>query len=104
VVYIAYNDKEKNEKKEILDEKNNKIKKTQKEIKFIEKKLKDLKKELDSTQDKIDLLIKKAEGFNPGEKGYPSNGRIAFSLWGGDAGYSWSKKERDKIMREREND
>jgi HK97 family phage portal protein len=47
---------------------------------------------------------KKAEGFNPGEKGYPSNGRIAFSLWGGDAGYSWSKKERDKIMREREND
>ena len=29
---------------------------------------------------------KRAEGFRPGEKGYPSNGRIAWSLWGGDAG------------------
>jgi hypothetical protein len=35
---------------------------------------------------------KKAEGFRPGEKGYPSNGRIAWALWGGDAGFSWSKK------------
>ena len=37
---------------------------------------------------------KKAEGFRPGEKGYPSNGRIAWALWGGDAGYSWAK---DKV-------
>ena len=29
---------------------------------------------------------KKAEGFRPGEKGYPSNGRIAWAMWGGDAG------------------
>ena len=35
---------------------------------------------------------KKAKGFRPGEKGYPSNGRIAWALWGGDAGFSWSKK------------
>ena len=35
---------------------------------------------------------KKAEGFRQGEKGYPSNGRIAWALWGGDAGFSWSKK------------
>jgi len=35
---------------------------------------------------------KKAEGFSPGEKGYPSNGRIAWALWGGDAGKSWSEK------------
>ena len=35
---------------------------------------------------------KKAEGFSPGEKGFPSNGRIAWALWGGDAGYSWSRK------------
>ena len=35
---------------------------------------------------------KKAQGFRPGEKGYPSNGRIAWALWGGDAGFSWSKK------------
>lgn len=37
---------------------------------------------------------KKAEGFRPGEDGYPSNGRIAWALWGGDDGYSWS---RDKV-------
>jgi HK97 family phage portal protein len=45
---------------------------------------------------------KTAEGFSPGEKGYPSNGRIAWALWGGDAGFSFSKKERDRIMRERD--
>jgi HK97 family phage major capsid protein len=35
---------------------------------------------------------KKAEGFRPAEDGYPSNGRIAWALWGGDAGFSWSRK------------
>jgi HK97 family phage major capsid protein len=35
---------------------------------------------------------KQAEGFSPGEEGYPSNGRIAWALWGGDAGFSWSRK------------
>ena len=35
---------------------------------------------------------KKADGFSPGEKGYPSAGRIAWALWGGDAGFSWSRK------------
>jgi len=43
---------------------------------------------------------KQAEGFSQGEKGYPSNGRIAWALWGGDAGFSWSKKKRDQIERE----
>ena len=43
---------------------------------------------------------KKAEGFKPGEKGYPSNGRIAWALWGGDAGYSWSRKKRNQIKKE----
>jgi HK97 family phage prohead protease len=33
---------------------------------------------------------KEAEGFEPGENGYPSAGRVAWGLWGGDAGYSWS--------------
>ncbi len=33
---------------------------------------------------------KEAEGFSPGEEGYPSNGRIAWALWGGDAGQSWA--------------
>ena len=35
---------------------------------------------------------KQAEGFYSGEDGYPSNGRIAWALWGGDAGFSWSKR------------
>ena len=35
---------------------------------------------------------KQAEGFSPGEDGYPSNGRIAWALWGGDAGMSWANK------------
>lgn len=33
---------------------------------------------------------KDAEGFSPGEEGYPSNGRIAWALWGGDSGRSWA--------------
>ena len=43
---------------------------------------------------------KQAEGFSQGEKGYPSNGRIAWALWGGDAGFSWSKKKRNQIENE----
>jgi hypothetical protein len=34
---------------------------------------------------------KGAEGFRPGEDGYPSAGRIAWALWGGDAGQSWAR-------------
>lgn len=30
-----------------------------------------------------------APGFYPGEKGYPSAGRIAWALWGGDAALPW---------------
>jgi hypothetical protein len=33
----------------------------------------------------------KAEGFQQGEKGYPSHGRVAWDAWGGDAGYAWAK-------------
>lgn len=35
---------------------------------------------------------KRSEGYRPGEKGYPSNGRIAWALWGGNAGRDWSNK------------
>lgn len=35
---------------------------------------------------------KEAEGFRPGEDGYPSNGRIAWALWGGDAGQAWANR------------
>ena len=44
---------------------------------------------------------KKAEGFSKGEDGYPSNGRIAWALWGGDAGYSWSKRLVEKMKEEK---
>jgi len=35
---------------------------------------------------------REAEGWSQGETGFPSAGRIAHELWGGDAGYSRSKK------------
>lgn len=44
---------------------------------------------------------KEAEGFRVGEEGYPSNGRIAWALWGGDAGKSWSEKEFEMIKEDR---
>jgi len=40
---------------------------------------------------------KEAQGFRVGEEGYPSNGRIAWALWGGDAGKTWSEKEFEMI-------
>lgn len=44
---------------------------------------------------------KKATGFNSGEEGFPSKGRVAWDLWGGDGGFSWSREKRDSIMAER---
>ena len=32
---------------------------------------------------------KQATGFNAGEDGFPSAGRVAWDAWGGDAGQSW---------------
>jgi len=43
---------------------------------------------------------KDAEGFRPGEDGYPSNGRIAWALWGGDAGFSWSREIAERLSKE----
>tara|TARA_Y100000004_G_scaffold195940_2_gene264401 strand:- start:8035 stop:10602 length:2568 start_codon:yes stop_codon:yes gene_type:complete len=44
---------------------------------------------------------KEAEGFSYGEEGYPSNGRIAWALWGGDAGFSWSKRLVEQMKEDR---
>ena len=33
---------------------------------------------------------KKATGFNSGEEGYPSPGRVAWDAWGGNAAWSWA--------------
>ena len=35
---------------------------------------------------------KKGKGYKPGQDGFPSNGRIAWALWGGDAGWRWAKQ------------
>lgn len=35
---------------------------------------------------------KQGKGWSPGEDGFPSNGRIAWALWGGDAARAWSAK------------
>jgi HK97 family phage prohead protease len=37
-------------------------------------------------------IDKKGQGWNPGEDGFPSNGRIAWALWGSDPGRAWSRK------------
>jgi hypothetical protein len=40
---------------------------------------------------------KKATGFNSGEEGFPSPGRVAWDMWGGDAGFSWSRKKVNQL-------
>ena len=33
---------------------------------------------------------KQGQGYKPGTEGYPSAGRIAWALWGGDPGRTWA--------------
>ena len=40
---------------------------------------------------------KQGKGWSPGEDGFPSAGRIAWALWGGDAGKTWAEKELRKM-------
>jgi len=35
---------------------------------------------------------KQGQGWSPGEDGFPSAGRIAWALWGGDPGQAWASK------------
>jgi hypothetical protein len=46
---------------------------------------------------------KKGKGWSPGEDGFPSNGRIAWALWGGDAAWTWARaiveRENKKAVR-----
>ena len=44
---------------------------------------------------------KKSKGWKAGEEGYPSNGLIAWLLWGGDSGKSWAESKRNTIMSNR---
>ena len=42
---------------------------------------------------------KSGKGWSPGDDGYPSNGKIAWALWGGDAAWKWTngilRREKD---------
>lgn len=49
------------------------------------------------------LIDKQGQGWNIGEEGYPSNGKIAWYLWGGDAGYTWSSKIWKKYKKQKKN-
>ena len=40
---------------------------------------------------------KQGEGWSPGQDGFPSAGRIAWALWGGDAGQAWASKLTKQI-------
>ena len=42
---------------------------------------------------------KQGEGFSPGEPGFPSNGRVAWALWGGDAGQTWARAKSETLDR-----
>jgi HK97 family phage portal protein len=40
---------------------------------------------------------RQGEGWSPGEDGYPSAGRIAWALWGGDPGRTWASALVDRM-------
>jgi hypothetical protein len=40
------------------------------------------------------------QGFSPGDDGYPSPARVAWGLWGGDAGATWSSTLVERMNRE----
>jgi ATP-dependent protease ClpP protease subunit len=42
-------------------------------------------------------IDKEAQGFRSGEEGYPSAGRIAWALWGGDPGKSWANQQSKQL-------
>jgi hypothetical protein len=44
----------------------------------------------------------KAEGYEVGEDGFPSAGRIAWDLWGGDPGKTWSERKVAEFNKVRE--
>jgi len=45
--------------------------------------------------------VKSAEGFYPQDDNYPSKGRVAWALWGGEAGFKWSTNIVEKINKEK---
>ncbi len=47
---------------------------------------------------------KQGEGWSPDQDGYPSAGRIAWALWGGDPGRSWANKLVERMNAEDEDE
>lgn len=47
---------------------------------------------------------KEGQGWAPGEPGYPSAGRIAWALWGGDPGRTWANSQNGARMSADERD
>ena len=47
---------------------------------------------------------KEGKGFYSGDDGYPSAGRIAWGLWGGDSGFDWTKRKIKEIEEEENRD
>jgi hypothetical protein len=45
---------------------------------------------------------KQGEGWSPDEDGFPSAGRIAWALWGGDPGRTWAEKVRRQMVSRQE--
>jgi hypothetical protein len=45
---------------------------------------------------------KQGQGWSPDQDGYPSAGRIAWALWGGDAGRTWANKVNDQMANREE--
>lgn len=43
---------------------------------------------------------KQATGWNQGEEGFPTAGRVAWQLWGGDAGLGWAARIVERIDKE----
>ena len=43
---------------------------------------------------------KQASGWNQGEEGFPTAGRIAWQLWGGDAGQGWAQRIVERVSKE----
>ena len=44
---------------------------------------------------------KQGKGWTAGSEGYPSNGLIAWLLWGGDSGARWAESKRNAIVNAR---
>lgn len=43
---------------------------------------------------------KQATGWNNGEEGFPTAGRVAWQLWGGDPGQAWAARIVERVKRE----